>query len=120
MSQLNPYNKIRGPCWVYVRNLKYASDGSLLPDLPINLMINKYWNICWKREIFIPEGNWVGIMEQDHIWYQRKLHCVDGPAVINDDGTVEWWLNNKEYTQEEWFSKLTPEQQCNYFWKLDE
>jgi hypothetical protein len=47
-----------------------------------------------------------------------KLHRIDGPAA-EEDGTKEWWLNNKRYSYEEWFSKLTPDQQYNYLWNLD-
>lgn len=85
MSEWNPNNKIHGPCWVYVRNLKYALDGSLLPELPLSSMVKEYWKICWKREIFIPEGNWIDIIasEQDHIWYQKNEDRVVSPAKDN-------------------------------------
>jgi hypothetical protein len=35
-----------------------------------------------------------------------KLHREDGPAVIYDDGLLEWWLNGKYYDKEEWLEAL--------------
>jgi hypothetical protein len=52
-------------------------------------------------------------------WFNGERHRVDGPAVEWAEGDKEWWFNNKEYTYEEWFKKLTPEQQYNYLWNLD-
>jgi hypothetical protein len=53
-------------------------------------------------------------------WYLHgKKHRVDGPAVINVRWK-RWFLNGKEYTYENWFQALTPEQQYNYLWNLDE
>jgi hypothetical protein len=50
-----------------------------------------------------------------------KLHRVDGPAVISSDGEYKgWFLNGYVYSKEEWFSKLTPEQQYNYLWNMNE
>jgi hypothetical protein len=54
-------------------------------------------------------------------WYlDGKRHRVDGPAVIYSVGDKYWYLNGKNYSYEEWFNKLTPEQQYNYLWNLDE
>jgi hypothetical protein len=57
-------------------------------------------------------------------WYLKgKKHRIDGPAVIlfnGDNGIKPWWINGCAYSYEEWFSLLTPEQQYNYLWKLDE
>jgi hypothetical protein len=47
-------------------------------------------------------------------------HREDGPAILGPDGYKEWWLYGKYYFFEDWFQKLTPEQQLNYFWNLDE
>ena len=30
-----------------------------------------------------------------------KLHREDGPAIEDANGTNEWWLNDKQYTEEE-------------------
>jgi hypothetical protein len=55
-------------------------------------------------------------------WYiNGKRHRTDGPAIERTDGSIEWWLDNKWYsTKDEWFNLLTPEQQYDYLWKLDE
>jgi hypothetical protein len=49
-------------------------------------------------------------------WYKNgKLPRTDGPAI-----ETFWWLNGYPYSKEEWFNKLTQEQQYNYLWNLDE
>jgi len=40
-------------------------------------------------------------------WYQYgKLDRTDGPAIENADGSKEWFIGGKEYTQDE-FDKIT-------------
>ena len=34
-------------------------------------------------------------------WIDGLRHRLDGPAVVYADGGKEWWLDNKEYTKEE-------------------
>jgi hypothetical protein len=54
-------------------------------------------------------------------WYLNGLlHREDGPAVENAVGLKEYWLNHVFLTQEEWFKQLTPEQQYNYLWNLND
>lgn len=54
-------------------------------------------------------------------WYfNNKLHRTDGPAMMLYNGSKFWFLNGMRYTHEEWLKKLTPEQQYNYLWNLDE
>jgi hypothetical protein len=55
-------------------------------------------------------------------WYLNGigLHREDGPAIIFTCGTKQWWLNDCPYTYENYFKLLTPEQQYNYLWNLDE
>jgi hypothetical protein len=67
------------------------------PELKIDEDGNKFWHI-------------------NHQYY----HCEDGPAVIYADEDKYWYLNGRSYSYEEWFKRLTPEQQYNYLWKLDE
>ena len=43
-------------------------------------------------------------------FFNGNLNREDGPAVIYREGYVEWWLNGKRYTKEEWFKTLTDEQ----------
>jgi hypothetical protein len=40
----------------------------------------------------------------------KILHREDGPAIIYTDGYLEWWLNNKAYSKEEWLGALNEEQ----------
>jgi hypothetical protein len=50
-----------------------------------------------------------------------QLHREDGPAIEYEGGYKEWWLNDEIFSRkEEWFKRLTPEQQYNYLWNLDE
>jgi hypothetical protein len=55
-------------------------------------------------------------------WYLNgELHRVDGPAVKYSNGNKEWYLKGKRfYSYEGWFQALTPEQQYNYLWNIDE
>ena len=32
----------------------------------------------------------------------RRLHRIDGPAVIYQDGEEDYWLEDESYTKEEW------------------
>ena len=40
--------------------------------------------------------------EHGEIWKNEKgqIHREDGPAVINSDGTHEWWLNGKLHRED--------------------
>jgi hypothetical protein len=41
------------------------------------------------------------------IWYNHgSRHRIGGPAVELFDGTVEWWLDDKIYTEEEYWNEL--------------
>ena len=31
------------------------------------------------------------------------LHCLDGPAVFNEDGSVEYYVDGVEYSEEEFY-----------------
>lgn len=36
-----------------------------------------------------------------------KLHRTDGPALVESDGMVRWWLDGIEFdTFDEWFEKV--------------
>lgn len=40
-------------------------------------------------------------------WYlDNKRHRIDGPAMIWSDGSEEYFLNDKQYTKEEYYEKL--------------
>jgi hypothetical protein len=41
-------------------------------------------------------------------WYNEEgeWHREDGPAIINNDGDVEWMINGNEYKFADWLFKL--------------
>jgi hypothetical protein len=53
-------------------------------------------------------------------WVNGKRHRLDGPAIEDSDGDKRWYLNGIRYTYENWFKRLTSEQQYNYLWNLNE
>jgi hypothetical protein len=89
------------------------------PILEVDDCGTKYW---FKNGIFHREdGPAVEYTDGSKYWYQYGyLHRIDGPAVKMSDGYKLYFLNDVEYLQEEWFNQLTPEQQYNYTWNLDE
>ena len=47
--------------------------------------------------------------EDAKFWYKNgKLHRLDGPAVEYSDGTKAWWIDGKEYTEEEFLKATQP------------
>jgi hypothetical protein len=90
------------------------------PELEIDEDGNKYWHInrlYYHRE----DGPAIEYTNGGKHWYfNGKEHRIDGPAVIYADGDKYWYLNGMCYSYEEWFKRLTPEQQYNYLWSLDE
>jgi hypothetical protein len=55
----------------------------------------------------------------DKIWYLNdKIHRVDGPAVEYADGNKFWCLKGVEYSQEEWFERLSGEDKLKAIWNL--
>ena len=73
---------------------------------------------CGAREWYLDgklhrEGGHAAINSDYYqIWYKEgKRHRADGPAYyIFDKG--DYYLNGINYSKEEWFSKLTPEQRA--------
>jgi len=51
------------------------------------------------------------VIHKDNLWRKSwhnengQLHREDGPAVEHSDGTKEWYLNDKKYTEQE-FKKM--------------
>ena len=51
-----------------------------------------------------------------------KNHRVDGPAIIRDVGDDEYWVNNKQYSREEYeklFAGVSPEQKQDLAGMMD-
>jgi hypothetical protein len=77
----------------------------------------------WKLNGLLQRDDGPAIVGNDgyKVWYIKgKRHRTDGPAAIYPSGKLFWFLNGLEYSFNSWFSKLTPEQQYNYLWNLDE
>ena len=42
------------------------------------------------------------------VWlFNRKVHRLNGPAVIWRPGDVEWWINDMNYEFEDWFNYVS-------------
>jgi hypothetical protein len=63
-----------------------------------------YKNDKYHRECDLPAIiAWNG----DKAWYIRgKLHRIKGPAFEGFDGTKEWWLDDKMYTEQDYYREL--------------
>lgn len=61
---------------------------------------------------FLPSGTKIYVNNLE------EWHREDGPAFEGFNGTIYWFLNNVECTEEEWFDRLTPEQKDNYIWNI--
>jgi hypothetical protein len=89
------------------------------PKLRVDEFGNKWWRLDGK--LHREDGPAVEYNSGSKEWYQNGvLHREDGPAIEWSDGDKYWWLNGGKYSYDEWFSKLTPEQQYNYLWNLNE
>jgi hypothetical protein len=80
----------------------------------------KYW-VLPNGEYHRKDGPAIEHINGDKSWWLNgERHRIDGPAIECIDGDKYWFLKGREYSKEEWFKKLTPEQQYNYLWNLDE
>ena len=53
------------------------------------------------------DGPAVECGDYDKEWYQNgKRHRLDGPAVEYSDGDKEWWVEDIEYSEEEFNAKI--------------
>jgi hypothetical protein len=87
------------------------------------LFTDRFGTKCWllNGKMHREDGPAIEYADGSKEWYiNGKRHRIDGPAVECVDGKKAWYLNGKLLTQAEWFSKLTPEQQENYIWNLDD
>jgi hypothetical protein len=92
-----------------------------IPKLEVDQYGNKWWLL--NGRLHREDGPALEFIDGDRYtyWYfDGLLHRTDGPAVERFDGYKEYWLNHVFLTQEEWFQRLTPEQQENYLWNLNE
>ena len=90
------------------------------PKCLINNLGDKYWVL--KGKLHREDGPALEQTRGSKTWYLKgKRHRVDGPAVEWANGYKAWYLNGRKFeNQTEWFDLLTPKQQENYLWNLDE
>jgi hypothetical protein len=90
------------------------------PELTIHIFDIKAWRL--NGELHREDGPALEYPNGYKAWFiNGKRHRINGPAI--DGGPAKkkiFFLNNIEYSKEEWFKRLTPEQQYNYLWNLDE
>jgi hypothetical protein len=57
--------------------------------------------------MFDGRGNLLGESKEPTLewWVKGKLHRLDGPAVVESDGTVEWWMNSEQIFDGELYRK---------------
>jgi hypothetical protein len=67
---------------------------------------SKYWYINGKRHRV--DGPAVVYGGSKHWYFNGKRHREDGPAVEWPDGRKEWWVNNRQLTENEFYD-LTKE-----------
>jgi hypothetical protein len=75
--------------------------------------------VRWYSEVSV---NYTGVAENwngDRCWFLKgKLHRIDGPAIEFKNGDKSWYLNGIEYSQEEWFERLSEEDKEKAVWNL--
>jgi hypothetical protein len=87
--------------------------------LEIDARGNKRWYL--NDELHREDGPAVELNDGHKSWWLNgERHRISGPAIEYNDGTKAWFLNGYRHSQDEWFQALTPEQQNNYLWSLDE
>jgi len=65
---------------------------------------NKFWYLSNKGKEYRHKENGPAIIQNDGTvswWFNNKLHRKNGPAIIIYDGTKEWYLNGKKLPNEE-------------------
>ena len=50
--------------------------------------------------------NYGTVCETKSWWINGKRHREDGPALVYSGGEIEYWLNNKKYTKEDWEEEI--------------
>jgi hypothetical protein len=101
---------------------KWLLKRKLLNEQPI-LEVDQYGSKEWKLKgsFHRKDGPAIEWINGYKAWYlYGKRHRIDGPAVIWSNGYKSWYLCGRNYTYGEWFQRLTPKQQYDYLWKLDE
>lgn len=76
----------------------------------MGLEINKFANLIWKNE----KSEWhrdkgPAVIRNDgciQYCFNNHLHRLDGPAMIWPDGQKFYWIYDKEYTKAEYYAEL--------------
>jgi hypothetical protein len=80
---------------------------------------NKQW--YFNGKLHRVNGPASELLDRDEWYINGKLHRVNGPAIEYHDESShlnEWFLNDKEYSQEEWFEMLSEENKLEMIWNL--
>jgi hypothetical protein len=89
------------------------------PKLTINQQGTKLWYL--NGELHCEDGPAVERTNGDKQWWLNgELHRIDGPAIENANGIKYWYLNDIQYSYDEWLQQLTPKQQIDSFFNLNE
>jgi len=68
---------------------------------------DKYWYQNGKRHRL--DGPAIEYANGSKYWYQNgKYHRLDGPAIEYDDGSKYWYIDDVEYTEAEFNTKVNP------------
>ena len=59
-------------------------------------------------------------LDDSELWFLKRLHREDGPAILYKNGSCEYWLNNKSLSFEEWLVETTAEGRISYIFSGDE
>ena len=52
--------------------------------------------------------------DKSRFWYNDKdqFHRLDGPAIEDDDGDKEWWVEGKQMSEKEFDAYIKPKPTC--------
>jgi hypothetical protein len=79
-------------------------------------------NVIKKHSEVLIHKYYTGVVEYHNgtkLWYFKgKLHREDGPAIKWSNGNKSWFINGVEYSQEEWFERLSEEDKEKAIWNL--
>jgi hypothetical protein len=89
------------------------------PELITDRFGNKYW--YFDEKLHREDGPAIEDIDGSKSWFLfGQFHRADGPAIEWPNRYKAWFLNGLQYSKEDWFSKLTSEQQYNFLWNLSE
>jgi hypothetical protein len=81
-------------------------------------MNNRDWSIEFSAAVQQPDSSWV-LDDGTTRWYNEEgdRHRLDGPAIIND-GNIYWYLNNVNYSFDNWCTTLNIPDETKFLLRL--